>query len=92
MYVSICICGLCVSMCIWMCLPVCKCVYASVPVHVCVCVSVHMYMCVCFCVHVCVSMCVSVDFFLVCFSIAVIKQTKNSMTKTIQKERVYFSL
>lgn len=75
----------CVKVCVFMC----KCVYASMPVHVCVCVSVPMYMCVClcvhvclclftcvcFCVHVCVSMCVSVCFFLVCFSIAVIKQT-----------------
>lgn len=46
----------------------------------CACLPVFVYMClyvyvsVCMCVYV--NMCVSVCFFLVCFSIAVIKQTK----------------
>lgn len=74
----------------------CLCVCICICVHVLVCVSVHVCECVCICVSVyicvCVSVCVHVFFFLLCFHIAVIKQIKNTMTKTTPGEKGLFQL
>lgn len=95
MFLHTCVClNICLCICGWMSVWMSPCLYVHLCISLCICVCV--YMCICIhvcirvcthtCVHTCASLCTC--FFLVCFSIAVIKQ-KIPGPKWLQDKRFF---